>query len=91
SIHLQPMNVFYNLEDLPEFKEAVVTIGSFDGVHSGHQKIIQKVKQLAQKVGGESVIITFHPHPRLVVYPRDKSLKLITTIEEKSNCFAIMG
>lgn len=77
------MNVFYNLEDLPEFKEAVLTIGSFDGVHCGHQKIIQKVKQLARKVGGESVIITFHPHPRQVVYPRDNSLKLITTIEEK--------
>ncbi|MBX2876882.1 MAG: bifunctional riboflavin kinase/FAD synthetase [Saprospiraceae bacterium] len=85
------MNVFYNLEDLPEFKEAVITIGSFDGVHSGHQKIIQKVRQLAQKVGGESVIITFHPHPRLVVYPRDKSLKLITTIEEKVELFRQCG
>lgn len=85
------MNVFYNLEDLPEFKEAVVTIGSFDGVHSGHQKIIQKVKQLAQRVGGESVIITFHPHPRLVVYPRDKSLKLITTIDEKVELFRQYG
>lgn len=85
------MNVFYNLEDLPEFKEAVITIGSFDGVHSGHQKIIQKVRQLAQQVGGESVIITFHPHPRLVVYPRDKSLKLITTIAEKVELFRQCG
>lgn len=85
------MNVFYNLEDLPEFKEAVLTIGSFDGVHCGHQKIIQKVKQLARKVGGESVIITFHPHPRLVVYPRDNSLRLITTIEEKVELFRQYG
>jgi len=81
------MNVFYNLEDLPEFKEAVLTIGSFDGVHCGHQKIIQKVRQLAKKVGGESVIITFHPHPRQVVYPKDNSLQLITTIEEKVELF----
>ncbi len=85
------MNVFYNLEDLPDFKEAVITMGSFDGVHCGHQKIIQKVRQLAQKVGGESVIITFHPHPRLVVYPQDNSLRLITTIEEKVALFSHYG
>ncbi|MEM6377810.1 MAG: bifunctional riboflavin kinase/FAD synthetase, partial [Bacteroidota bacterium] len=77
------MMVHNDLKQLPEFKNAVITIGSFDGVHCGHQKIIQRVNQLAQKVDGESVLITFHPHPRLVIYPKDDSLQLITTIDEK--------
>jgi riboflavin kinase/FMN adenylyltransferase len=77
------MRVFHDLNELPEFKNAVLTIGSFDGVHCGHQKIIERINQLAREVDGESVVITFHPHPRLIVYPNDKSLQLISTIEEK--------
>lgn len=85
------MKVFKNLASLPNFKNAVITIGSFDGVHSGHQKIIERVKQLAQSIDGESVLITFHPHPRLIIYPKDNSLKLITTIEEKVQRFEQYG
>ena len=77
------MQVHHNLSDLPTFQNAVITIGSFDGVHTGHQKIIEKVNALAKKVNGESILITFHPHPRLVLYPDDPSLKLISTIDEK--------
>ena len=77
------MNVYNNLSELPSFKNAVITIGSFDGVHLGHQKIIHKVNQLAKKHGGESILITFHPHPRLFLYPDDQSLKLLTSTEEK--------
>lgn len=77
------MKVFNDLNNLPVFHNAVLTIGSFDGVHSGHQKIIQQVNALAKQMDGESVVITFHPHPRSVVYPKDKSLRLITTIDEK--------
>lgn len=77
------MQVHYDLKNLPVFRRAVITIGSFDGVHVGHQKIIEKVKQLAQADGGESILITFHPHPRLVIYPKDKDLQLLTTIDEK--------
>ncbi len=77
------MKVFNNLNDLPDFPNAVITIGSFDGVHQGHQKIIERVKQLAAIIEGESVLITFHPHPRQVVYPKDDSLELLTTIDEK--------
>ncbi|GJM31951.1 MAG: hypothetical protein DHS20C18_09520 [Saprospiraceae bacterium] len=85
------MKVHQALDQLPKFNNAVVTIGSFDGVHCGHQKIIQKVKQLAQRVEGESILITFHPHPRQVIYPKDQSLKLITTIEEKVRLFEQFG
>lgn len=77
------MKVYNDLNNLPEFKNAVVTIGSFDGVHQGHQKIIEKVNQLARNIDGESVLITFHPHPRLVVYPNSGDLQLLTSIDEK--------
>jgi hypothetical protein len=77
------MRVFNDLNDLPDFHNAVVTIGSFDGVHKGHQQILNQLKELARKVEGESIVITFHPHPRLVVYPKDNSLQLITSIDEK--------
>lgn len=77
------MRVYHDLQDLPAFQNAVLTIGSFDGVHRGHQHILDQVNALARKVKGESVVLTFHPHPRLVVYPNDKSLQLLTTIDEK--------
>ena len=85
------MRIFYQLNNLPEFRKSVVTIGSFDGVHLGHQKILSKVKELAHSVGGESIVITFHPHPRSVIYPKDKSLRLINTIEERVALFEHYG
>ncbi|MFQ5448367.1 MAG: bifunctional riboflavin kinase/FAD synthetase, partial [Saprospiraceae bacterium] len=85
------MKVHRDLSDLPQFHNAVVTIGSFDGVHMGHQKILKKVKDLALATGGESIVITFHPHPRQIVYPKDTSLKLITTTEEKIELLAKSG
>lgn len=77
------MKVHYSLDQLPDFRNAVLTIGSFDGVHRGHQELLNRVRQTARSVDGESIVITFHPHPRLVVYPNDKELRLLTTIEEK--------
>ncbi len=77
------MNVFRDLDTLPKFQNAVVTIGSYDGVHSGHQEILRRVNRRAQQINGESVLVTFHPHPRLVVNPDDDSLRLITLLEEK--------
>ncbi len=85
------MKVFRKLDNLPSFKNAVITIGSYDGVHVGHQSIFHRIQQLAKEVNGESIAITFHPHPRQVVYPKDKSLKLITTIEEKIELLASSG
>lgn len=77
------MRVFQSLATLPKFKNAVITIGSYDGVHAGHQQIIKQVNDLAKAENGESVLITFHPHPRLIVNPNDTSLKLITSVNEK--------
>ena len=85
------MNVYNSLSDLPEFKNAIITIGSFDGVHRGHQKLLEKIKQLAKDNDGESIVITFHPHPRQIIYPNDKTLRLLNTIDEKVALFKRYG
>ena len=85
------MNVYHSLEELPEFRNAVITIGSYDGVHLGHQKILEKINQLAKEKDGESIVITFHPHPRQIIYPNDNSLRLLNNIDEKVALFEKFG
>ncbi|MFT4565307.1 MAG: riboflavin kinase/FMN adenylyltransferase [Saprospiraceae bacterium] len=77
------MQIHRGLEQLPKFRNAVLTIGSYDGVHHGHRMIIKRLIEVAKKVDGDSIIITFDPHPRKVVFPNDDSLRLLTTTEEK--------
>ena len=69
----------------------VVTIGTFDGVHLGHRKVISRLKEIAREHGGESVIFTFYPHPRLVTAPDEANLRLLTTLAEKKEQFARSG
>jgi riboflavin kinase/FMN adenylyltransferase len=76
------MQVYRGIEKLPGFRNAVITIGTFDGVHEGHQKIIAALNEEAIRVGGETVLITFHPHPRMVVQ-NTRPMQLINTQEEK--------
>lgn len=76
------MEVYRSIDSLPQFRNAVITIGTFDGVHLGHQKIIKALTEEAAKVNGESVLITFDPHPRKIVTPA-QSLQLINTLDEK--------
>ncbi|MFZ4633925.1 MAG: riboflavin biosynthesis protein RibF [Saprospiraceae bacterium] len=77
------MHTHKDLAALPAFQNAVVTIGSFDGVHTGHRRILDRVAALARQCGGESVVLTFEPHPRAVLQPHDERFRLITTTEEK--------
>jgi len=79
------MKVHYGFEDLGGIINPVVTTGSFDGVHVGHTVIINQLNSIAKKINGESVLITFHPHPRKVLYPdtAGKSLLLIKSQKEK--------
>jgi riboflavin kinase/FMN adenylyltransferase len=77
------MKVYNSIDTIPVFRKAVVTIGTFDGVHTGHRLILEQLKQEADRIGGETVIITFHPHPRKVVHTSQPAIKLINTIEEK--------
>jgi len=69
----------------------VVTIGTFDGVHLGHRKVIAQLNELAGKYNGESVIFTFYPHPRLITSPEETNLRLLTTLEEKIKLFEKFG
>ena len=77
------MMIYHGLEDFAPLRNAIVTIGTFDGVHLGHQKILKRLSSVAQRIGGETVLLTFWPHPRIVLDP-DFDLKLLTTMEEKA-------
>lgn len=85
------MNIYRDLKLLPVFKNAVVTIGSFDGVHQAHKRLIHRINQLADEIEGEAVVVTFDPHPRSIVFPNDKSLQLLSTTTEKIELFKKCG
>src|SRR4030095_1885105 len=85
------MQLHRDIENLPVFHNAVVTIGTFDGVHVGHRQIINKLKVEAIKLNGESVIITFHPHPRKVISSAILGVRLINTLEEKIEVLSGLG
>ena len=77
------MKTYNNIDDFTCTKEMAVTIGTFDGLHLGHQKIIGRLKEIANEINGETVVVTFDPHPRLVLYADSKNLKFINTRERK--------
>lgn len=77
------MKVYKNIHDFKPLQNAVVTSGTFDGVHKGHQKILNRLNEVADSINGESVVITFHPHPRMVIATDSDDLKLLSTIDEK--------
>ncbi len=85
------MNVYYDLDTLPNFKNAVITTGAFDGVHLGHHEIINRMKSIAQKVNGETIIITFQPHPRKVISSIPGEIKQLTSLEERIILLEQMG
>lgn len=86
------MKVFHDSQEAKEHvKNTVVTTGSFDGVHIGHKVIIERLKQIANEIEGESTLVTFHPHPRKVLYPEQKDLKLINSQDEKIKLLAKTG
>jgi riboflavin kinase/FMN adenylyltransferase len=85
------MKIYHHLTDFKKLTNAVVTIGTFDGVHYGHQKIVKRLCELAKSSGGESVILTFFPHPRMIIDPENQDLKLINTIKEKAEILANLG
>ncbi|NCT94742.1 MAG: bifunctional riboflavin kinase/FAD synthetase [Chitinophagaceae bacterium] len=76
---------------LPEFRNAVVTIGTFDGVHLGHRQIIAQMKAEADRIDGETVIITFHPHPRKIISSVPGDIRLLSTLSEKISLLAAAG
>ncbi len=77
------MSIYHHISELEKLNHSIVTIGTFDGVHLGHQKIIKRLMELKKQKGGDVVVFTFDPHPRKVLFPEQKDLKLITTTQEK--------
>ena len=88
---MKTMKVFRNIIAARNIPHAVVTIGTFDGVHLGHQAIFAKMKSLAQSVGGQTVVVTFDPHPRQVLNIDSSNLRFLCTPEEKLKKFEEFG
>ena len=84
------MKVHYKMDSLLEIKNPIITVGTFDGVHLGHQKIISRINKIAQKNKGESVLLTFDPHPRKVLF-NDQNLRLIHSLDEKIKILSQLG
>jgi riboflavin kinase / FMN adenylyltransferase len=85
------LKIYHNLSDFKKLDNAIVTIGTFDGVHFGHQKIIKQLVEKAKSDNGESVILTFFPHPRMIIDPENQELKMINTINEKAEILKGLG
>lgn len=85
------MKIYNHIDEFSRLENAVVTIGTFDGVHVGHQKIINRLLEITRQTGGESVILTFFPHPRMILHPEDVNIKLISTMSEKADRLAEAG
>ena len=85
------MKIYEGIEDFSRVPNPVVTIGTFDGVHLGHQKILKRIRAIADQIGGETVMITFWPHPRLILHPEEHNLRLLTTFEEKAKLLREFG
>jgi riboflavin kinase/FMN adenylyltransferase len=85
------VRIFHNISETSNLKDTIVTIGTFDGVHLGHQKILKKLVELKNKNGGETLLFTFDPHPRKVLFPEQRDLKLITTTQEKCELLKQFG
>ena len=77
------MKIYSSIEEFSADFRVTLTIGTFDGVHIGHQSIIKELNRMSKLEKGESVLLTFDPHPRHVLFPEDHGLKLLTTIDER--------
>ena len=86
------MKIYRKVSEFPALQHTILTSGTFDGVHLGHQKIIQHVVDLKkQNPKAQTVVLTYHPHPRLVLFPDQKDLKILTTLEEKAILLEDLG
>lgn len=85
------MKIHHDFSSFKEVKNPVLTIGTFDGVHLGHQALLNRMKALAAEVKGETVVLTFTPHPRTVIFPEDHGIQLLSDTQEKRNFLADCG
>lgn len=87
----EPLKVYHTLESYEQGTRTVATIGTFDGIHVGHKQLLSRVKAVAQEKGGESLLICFHPHPRLVLFPEKNPLQLLQSQREKIAALEAFG
>jgi riboflavin kinase/FMN adenylyltransferase len=87
------MRIFHDPEEVRDIQNTVITTGSFDGVHIGHKSILNRLQKLSKQIGGESILITFHPHPRKILFPETagKNLFLINSQQEKIELLKTTG
>ncbi|GDX49505.1 riboflavin biosynthesis protein [Bacteroidota bacterium] len=84
-------SLYRNPSEVPKISPLVITQGTFDGVHLGHQKVLKHVVDLAREQRTQSLLITYHPHPRLVVEPNNRELRMLSSIEEKAEAVFALG
>ncbi len=85
------MNIYQNIDDFKGAGFGIITVGTFDGLHIGHQKIIRRMVELAEEHNGETVVVTFFPHPRLVLDEASHNLKFVTTENKKYELLETLG
>ena len=85
------MKVYYGVDEFPQLKGVVLTMGTFDGVHYGHRKILKRLIDSAKANNGHAAVMTFHPHPRAVLFPNQTDLRLLSTVTEKIELLASLG
>ncbi len=85
------MKVYRDINHLPDFRNAVITIGTFDGVHLGHRSILNQLREVAGRINGETIIITFHPHPRRIVGTQPQPVQLLNSLPEKITLLEAAG
>lgn len=84
------MRIYHGFDNLPHFNHPAVTVGSYDGVHRGHRTLIERLVKEARAAGGESLVMTFEPHPRIAL-GRAEGLRLLTTLDEKAALLSDLG
>ena len=89
--NLDFVKIYNAIEEIGPIRNPVLTTGTFDGVHKGHQKILSRIKEGAKKINGESILLTFHPHPRMVLFPEDNDLMLLNSQKEKLELLEAAG
>lgn len=85
------MRIYNTIQEFTSVNNPILTIGTFDGVHLGHQKIINRLLEISRIINGEVVVLTFYPHPRMILYPDDHNLHLLHTLHERKQALREVG